>query len=196
MTGDGADGAADPTPRDRDEDRSDLDVEAAFAQIVAAWSAPAPAGGQPEAQAAAGSPATRGVPWPESEDVADEGEPPARTDVPAGTSADEHAEPGLGSPSWTARSTEDVEREIDRLVDAEQFVPPDPEPIPSGDITTRLSWLAVIGGPVFLVFAALFWHDLPQWLLLSAVAAFVGGFATLVARMPTEHDEDDDGAVV
>ena len=54
-----------------------------------------------------------------------------------------------------------------------------------------------MGGPLFLLIAALFWRDLPQLLLLLAVAAFVGGFAVLVVRMPRDRaDDDDDGAVV
>ena len=64
-------------------------------------------------------------------------------------------------------------------------------------MVSRLAWSAVIGGPLFLLLAALAWRNLPSSLLLLALAAFVGGFITLVARMPQEPPDDpDDGAVV
>lgn len=78
----------------------------------------------------------------------------------------------------------------------ERYVPPDPPPL-GGDLISRISWAAVLGGPFFLVFAVLFWRELPHLLMLVALAAFVGGFIALVARMPRERDsDDDDGAVV
>lgn len=78
-----------------------------------------------------------------------------------------------------------------------RYVPPEPPPL-GGDLISRLSWAAVLGGPLFLVFAVLFWRELPQLLMLAALAAFVGGFIALVARMPRERpaDDEDDGAVV
>lgn len=187
MSGDGADGAAE-APRDGDE-RPDLDIDRAFAEIVAAWSS-SPEGAAPDEPSDA---PRRPVPWPESEDLPAPGEP---TRPPESASAQGATAEDV-TPSWVQRSREDIEAEVDALVDADGFVPPDPTPLPHGDLTTRLSWVGVIGGPLFLVFAALFWNDLPQWLLLTAVVAFVGGFATLVARMPSDRDEDDDdGAVV
>ena len=52
-------------------------------------------------------------------------------------------------------------------------------------------------GPAFLLFAGLFWRDVGRlWLAIAAVA-FVGGFVTLVLRLPQTRDDDgDDGAVV
>ena len=56
----------------------------------------------------------------------------------------------------------------------------------------------VIGGPVLLLLAVMFGWDMTWWLTTLGIGGFLGGFATLVARM--EHDEDDDdpgrGAVV
>ena len=76
-------------------------------------------------------------------------------------------------------------------------MPPDPGPIPRGDLVSRLAWAGVIGGPLFLLIATLARQDLPRTLLLAALAAFVGGFVALVARMPTDQPDDpDDGAVV
>jgi hypothetical protein len=79
----------------------------------------------------------------------------------------------------------------------EGYVPPEPPPIPRGDLMSRLLWIGVIGGPLFLLIAAIAWRDAPRMLILAAVAAFVAGFVLLVMRMPHDReDDDDDGAVV
>jgi hypothetical protein len=79
----------------------------------------------------------------------------------------------------------------------ERFVPPEPPPITSTDLPSRLAWLGVIGGPVFLLVAALVWRTLPTLVVIFALAAFIGGFITLVARLPRDRgDGSDDGAVV
>lgn len=81
--------------------------------------------------------------------------------------------------------------------DNDRYVPPAPPPLPRGDFLTTLAWVGVLGGPLFLLIAALAWHDMPAELILAGVAAFIGGFVLLVARMPNEHPDDpDDGAVV
>jgi hypothetical protein len=77
-----------------------------------------------------------------------------------------------------------------------QFVPPEPPPLPRGDLVSRLAWGCVLGGPLFLLIAVLLWRDVPRELLAAAVVAFIGGFVVLVARMPGDHDGDGDGAVV
>ena len=79
----------------------------------------------------------------------------------------------------------------------EHFVPPEPPPLPRGDLVSRLAWGGVLLGPLLLLLFALFWQDATRLWIAAACAAFVGGFATLVLRLPDrrEHD-DDDGAVV
>ncbi|GLY32865.1 hypothetical protein [Kineosporia sp. NBRC 101731] len=79
-----------------------------------------------------------------------------------------------------------------------RFEPPEPPPLPKGDLLSRLAWAAVIGGPLFLLISVLAWHSAaPQLYVLIALACFAGGFVTLVARMPKHRDDDgDDGAVV
>lgn len=77
----------------------------------------------------------------------------------------------------------------------EHFVPPEPPPLGGGDPLTTLAWLGALGGPVFLLVAALAWRSAPSVLIGAAVLAFVAGFVTLVVRMP-DRDEDDDGAEV
>ena len=68
--------------------------------------------------------------------------------------------------------------------------------MPRGDLISRLSWAGVLGGPLFLLLAVLFWQQAPRLFLGAAGVAFVGGFIVLVARMPGEHEDGDDGAVV
>lgn len=100
-------------------------------------------------------------------------------------------DPLTGAPNVGARGTLDNEDET------EGYVPPIPPPLPRGDVVSRLAWGGVLGGPTFLLLAAMAWQTLPSILLLLALLAFIGGFVTLVARMPSERPDDpDDGAVV
>ncbi|MEV3853534.1 hypothetical protein AB0J38_04320 [Streptomyces sp. NPDC050095] len=74
------------------------------------------------------------------------------------------------------------------------FVPPEPPPLPEADVTAKFAWLAVIGGPVLLLVSVLLGWDMTWWLATVCVGGFLGGFATLVARMhPGDDDEDDPG---
>lgn len=70
------------------------------------------------------------------------------------------------------------------------FVPPEPPPLPEADATTKFAWLGVVGGPVLMLLAVLLQWDMTWWLTTLCVGGFLGGFATLVARM--KHDDDDD----
>ena len=79
------------------------------------------------------------------------------------------------------------------------FVPPEPPPLPEADRVTRLAWAALLGGPGLIVLATLLQIPLEGWVMVLAIGAFVGGFATLVARMhdrPRQDDGWDDGAVL
>jgi hypothetical protein len=81
----------------------------------------------------------------------------------------------------------------------DHFEPPPPPPLPVPDTLGRFAWAAVIGGPLFLLISALFGLDVSGWPGFVALAASVGGFVTLVARMKDRPDSDlggDDGAVV
>lgn len=74
----------------------------------------------------------------------------------------------------------------------EGYQPPEPPPLPRGDVAGVLAWAAVLLGPLFLLLAGLFWREAsPLWLGL-AVVAFVGGFVALVMRLPSHRDPDDD----
>ncbi|MEV7614485.1 hypothetical protein [Streptomyces sp. NPDC089799] len=84
--------------------------------------------------------------------------------------------------------------------DEGHFVPPEPPPLPEADTTAKFAWLAVIGGPVLLLLAVVLQWDMTWWLTTLGVGGFLGGFATLIARMSHDDDEDNDdpgrGAVV
>jgi hypothetical protein len=173
-------------PRDPD-DRGPLDIDRAFAAIVAGWADDSPSDGG----------------WPAAEDLsagrhrrADD--PPA---TPAGSDNDLDDGDSLALASASASGPllppigiPEIEEPAD---ESEGFVPPEPPPLPRGDAVSRLAWAGVIGGPVFLLAAVIAWRTAPGILLLAAVAGFVGGFVVLVARMPKHRaDDDDDGAVV
>ncbi|MEV0229065.1 hypothetical protein [Nonomuraea sp. NPDC050786] len=119
-------------------------------------------------------------PWPDSENIPPE--PTRRVVKPS-------EEP---SPDEDAEDEEDGEEEG-------HFEPPPPPPLPKLDLTTKLAWVALFGGPAYLLVAAMAsWH-MEGWALFTAVAAFIGGFVALVVRMgdgPPNDSGWDDGAVL
>ena len=83
--------------------------------------------------------------------------------------------------------------------DIDRFVPEPPPPLPRLAPHRQVAWLGVLGGPVLLLFAALFQITPPDWLAFFSVLAFIGGFITLVATMSGRDDGDwgsGNGAVV
>lgn len=81
----------------------------------------------------------------------------------------------------------------------DHYVPPPPPPLPSLDPVAKGAWAALFGGPGYLLLAVMVGWPVPGWAAFCAVAAFVGGFATLVVRMGDQPPRDsgpDDGAVV
>ena len=64
---------------------------------------------------------------------------------------------------------------------------------------TKGAWLALFGGPLYLIIATAAGWTVSGLAAFLAVAAFVGGFAVLVLRMDSGPPKDrgpDDGAVV
>ena len=82
----------------------------------------------------------------------------------------------------------------------EHYIPPPAPPLPNLDPITKGAWLALIGGPLYLIIAKAAGWTVSGLTAFLAVAAFVGGFAVLVLRMdsgpPKDRGGPDDGAVV
>ncbi|MEV4571868.1 hypothetical protein AB0K16_01320 [Nonomuraea jabiensis] len=126
-------------------------------------------------------------PWPDSENVP--AEPTRRVVKPS-----EEPEPDEDSYKDSYKDSADDEEE-----DEGHFEPPPPPPLPKLDLPTKLAWVALFGGPAYLLVAAMAsWH-MEGWALFTAVAAFIGGFVALVVRMgdgPPNDSGWDDGAVL
>ncbi|MEU3530288.1 hypothetical protein AB0E70_01655 [Streptomyces murinus] len=104
--------------------------------------------------------------------------------------------PGVGPRDHRAPEASEDDFDED---DEGHFVPPEPPPLDTGDTTSKFAWLGVVGGPILLLVAVLLGWDMTWWLTTLGIGGFLGGFATLVARMRTDEDDDDDpgrGAVV
>ncbi|QNP62892.1 hypothetical protein [Streptomyces genisteinicus] len=183
---------------DADREPQPIDEEAAWAAIVAGY------GEEP-----ADPPGAK--PFKSVEDLALlETETNDLPEAPRETAKDEEPEekPALGSSITFApgvagprdyRIAEAKDEDLDES-DEGHFVPPEPPPLPEADVTAKFAWLAVIGGPVLMLLAVLLRWDMTWWLTTLCVGGFLGGFATLVARMSPDDDDDIDdpgrGAVV
>jgi hypothetical protein len=127
-------------------------------------------------------------PWPVAEDV---------------TAAEPEAEPVAVRPSAWVEDEPLVVQEIPRppVEDdpEDHFVPPPPPPLPRLEARTKLAWLGVCFGPIYMLAHAWFGIDLFYGAGILILLGFVGGAASLIYRMKdTGQDEIDpgDGAVV
>ena len=181
--------------------------EAVWLDLVARFDAPAPAGEAP--------------PWPDREDL--EGPVHATPSVPPSVPEALPREPptnptglpGLpvlgGGPAMPDDTAPDSAmpdqpwpgpRDMPPADDPadEHYVPPVPPPLPRLDPVTKGAWLALFGGPLYLLISTAVGAAISGLAAFLAVAAFVGGFVILVLRMdngrPPDSGPDDDGAVV
>ncbi|MEW2520451.1 hypothetical protein [Actinacidiphila alni] len=201
-------------PQEEEPARPPLDEEAAWAALVAGYDdEPEPGATQvwpdsenvPEPRRGAG--ATKGTGNGTADGSAD-----ASGDGPGDPDADPGAEPdgkAVSRPPLPGSNRSIVihpviqgPRDFELADDDEDahFVPPEPPPLPDADVTTKFAWIAVLGGPLLLIVFVLLQIELTWWAITVGVGGFLGGFGTLVARMRTGEDEDDDlpggGAVV
>ena len=178
-------------------DDNEVDIDAVWAQIIARWDDEAP----PRDPPVPGADPQDAHPRHASE-VDLRAERPVRREA-AHRATDpepydyERDQVPLDLPGAGPR---DVNRDSPSFLDAigatdeESYEPPPPPPLPRPSLVTGLAWCAAIGGPLFLVFCAMFWRGAPSLVVAGAVAAFAGGFVTLVLRM--SDNDTDDGAVV
>ncbi|MEU6425410.1 hypothetical protein ABZ860_05880 [Microbispora sp. NPDC046973] len=135
-------------------------------------------------------------PWPDRENVSEE------TDAGDGDDASGGA-PGGKAPGDEVQDDDRTGEEQAPTPagddDHDHYIPPPPPPLPQGDTLSRLSWLALFGGPAYLLLAALLDWPMDGWIVFAAVSAFIAGFVILVVRMgdgPPADSGWDDGAVV
>ena len=186
--------------------------DAVWQDLIARFGAPAPESADGQAQ-----------PWPDREDLAGpvrvspnpgpaDG-PPTDTDaLPGEPPTNPTGLPGLpvmlpgqpwpdlGSGTGTGRIPAGPRDSItpDDPAD-EHYVPPVPPPLPRLDPATKLAWIALFGGPLYLLISTAVGSAISGLAAFLAVAAFVGGFVVLVLRMDNGRPPDsgpDDGAVV
>ena len=171
------------------------DEEAAWRDLVARFD-----GGQDGGDGAA--------PWPERENLRTSmhGEQPA--DQPAsGTEADAGA--GVAGPGGNGvlRPADPAATDAGPAfpadgpaLDDDHFVPPPPPPLPELEPVVKGAWLALFGGPGYLLVATIAGWSVPGWAAFCAMAAFVSGFVVLVLHLGDDRrdngSDSDDGAVV
>jgi hypothetical protein len=177
-------------------DRSDhlesaeRDDDAVWAEIVASFEA-APEGGV--------------TPWPDEENL-DEEDGPSADDAddadtdPEATRSEGEDRTGRLPAARVIKSADPSDaaptEDGDDADDEDHYIPPPPPPLPDGDMVSRAAWTALLGGPVYLLLTVLLGWEVPGWAAFLAVAAFIGGFVTLVLRMGDDPHGPDDGAVV
>ena len=178
-----ADGQAQPWP-----DREDL------AGPVRVSPNPGPADGPPtDTDALPGEPPTNPTGLPGLPVL---GGAPTMPNQPAqGTASPDKPWPPLGAAAGAG--PRDVSPAHDPADD--HYLPPAPPPLPRLDPVTKGAWLALFGGPLYLLISTAVGATISGLAAFLAVAAFVGGFVILVLRMDNGRPPDsgsDDGAVV
>lgn len=162
------------------------DEDAAWEAIIAGW------------ELTAADPVPR---WPASEDVE-----PRRADPPPPSPSPqtrvirpaEMEPPPLGPREYAAPEDDEVARDGRSDDPDDHFVPPPPPPLPRLDPLTKLAWVGVLGGPLWLILVKAFdWMPAIEGMGVLAICAFIGGAVGLIYRMKDDPDPDpDDGAVV
>jgi hypothetical protein len=176
---------------EREDGPDPVDEDAAWAEIVAGFDA--------EPEPGTGS-------WPAAEDIDADADPGVRDEEPEEEDGDGDAEDTAEEPPAAATRSIVIHPVIAGPRDFEieeedegHFEPPEPPPLPQADATTKFAWLAVLGGPALIFVYILLQEEMPWWAITVGIGGFLGGFATLVARMKGDDEDLDDpgrGAVV
>jgi hypothetical protein len=170
-----------PEPMPPEDPDHRLDIDAAFAEIVAHWEPSTPDPAEGEAEPADHAKA-------ETEDAPEDTVPP-----PA--ARDDETLRELFRPAWQ----EEPLNSSASWDDEGHFVPPPPPPLPTVEPRRKLAWGGLLAGPVIALLAFVLSVHVPDWAVLGLVLGFVGGFVYLVATMRASRDEGwpgDDGAVL
>jgi hypothetical protein len=124
-------------------------------------------------------------------------------DASSARTSGEASDPGKLAGTFTSVGPRDYELDGPRdndLDDADdRYKPPPLPPQPKLDPVAKCAWIALFGGPGYLLLATLLSWQIAGWAALTAVIAFVTGFVVLVVRLgdgPSKRDGPDQGAVV
>lgn len=105
-----------------------------------------------------------------------------------------------GGPAGAAFPGDDVPPDDDVAPDDDHFIPPPPPPLPRLEPVVKGAWLALFGGPLYLLVATAAGWTVQGWAAFCAMAAFVAGFVVLVLHLGNDRRDNgsgsDDGAVV
>jgi len=187
--------------------------EAVWLDLIARFGAPAPEPADGETQ-----------PWPDREDLAgpvrvspnpgpaDDGLPTDKDAVPGEPPTNPTGLPGLpvmlpdqpwptlgGSVPAGGMGSGPRDSIAPHDPADDHYIPPVPPPLPRLDPATKLAWIGLFGGPLYLLISTAVGATISGLAAFLAVAAFVGGFVVLVLRMDNGRPPDsgsDDGAVV
>jgi hypothetical protein len=179
--------------------------ESVWLDLIARFGAPSPADGE--------------SPWPDREDLAGPvrvtptmgptpdampadampGEPPTNpTGLPGlPVKPPIPGDPWPYQPSAVGTGPRDAPRPANPA--DEHYTPPEPPPLPKLAPATKLAWIALFGGPLYLLISTALGATISALTAFLAVGAFVGGFVVIVLRMDNGRPPDsgpDDGAVV
>ncbi len=155
---------------------SDAESDAAWRAIVAGYaattSAPVP-------------------PWPVEEDVVAEAD--AKPEPKAAAESDDSG--------WEDLKPATLDADAEPADDPEDhFIPPPPPPLPRLAAHTKLAWLGVSAGPLYLLSSNVFNQDLFYGAGMLSLLASLGGAAAVIYRMKDDRYDpdgpDDNGAVV
>ncbi|MGH3341689.1 MAG: hypothetical protein ACRDPK_02175 [Carbonactinosporaceae bacterium] len=162
------------------------DEDAAWQDIVARFDAP-PDDERPR--------------WPEQENLSgSDGSDSDGADSDGADSETSAAEPARAEHAEGAEGTPRARGDVVPEDASDHYIPPPPPPLPRTDAVTKWAWVGLLGGPAYFFGTALVgWDEVSGWSAVLAIAAFMGGFVTLIARMkdrPPTDSGPDDGAVV
>lgn len=108
-------------------------------------------------------------------------------------------EPDMREPALPGHSKDPAAGPRDYFAEDDdgEFVPEELPSLSLADPAVMASWIGAAGGPLFLVFSAIFWRQIPLLVVFAVILAFLAGTGYLLFRLPSDRDHDSgDGAVL